>query len=197
MLVLDWWERWQIPLYLAALVLGALIGLAAPATAPAFEVAINPVLMALLYATFLSVPLTKVGQALRDGRFLAGLTVLNFLIVPVVVYLLSRFVADDQALLLGVLLVLLAPCIDYVIAFSGLADPARLRLLSQLSAEGCGPVSVGELTETSGLSQPTVSHHLKRLTEAGLLDKVRVGRTVTHQVRPELFAELRTVLQMD
>lgn len=194
MLVLDWWERWQIPLYLAALVLGALIGLAAPATAPAFEVAINPVLMALLYATFLSVPLTKVGQALRDGRFLAGLTVLNFLIVPVVVYLLSRFVADDQALLLGVLL---APCIDYVIAFSGLADPARLRLLSQLSVEGCGPVSVGELTETSGLSQPTVSHHLKRLTEAGLLDKVRVGRTVTHQVRPELFAELRTVLQMD
>ncbi|EEI64021.1 metalloregulator ArsR/SmtB family transcription factor [Corynebacterium glucuronolyticum] len=197
MLVLDWWERWQIPLYLAALVLGALIGLAAPATAPAFEVAINPVLMALLYATFLSVPLTKVGQALRDGRFLAGLTVLNFLIVPVVVYLLSRFVADDQALLLGVLLVLLAPCIDYVIAFSGLADPARLRLLSQLSAEGCGPVSVGELTETSGLSQPTVSHHLKRLTETGLLDKVRVGRTMTHQVRPELFAELRTVLQMD
>ncbi|EEI28012.1 metalloregulator ArsR/SmtB family transcription factor [Corynebacterium glucuronolyticum] len=197
MLVLDWWERWQIPLYLAALVLGALIGLAAPATAPAFEVAINPVLMALLYATFLSVPLTKVGQALRDGRFLAGLTVLNFLIVPVVVYLLSRFVADDQALLLGVLLVLLAPCIDYVIAFSGLADPARLRLLSQLSAESCGPVSVGELTETSGLSQPTVSHHLKRLTETGLLDKVRVGRTMTHQVRPELFAELRTVLQMD
>ncbi|WP_331271167.1 metalloregulator ArsR/SmtB family transcription factor [Corynebacterium glucuronolyticum] len=153
--------------------------------------------MALLYATFLSVPLTKVGQALRDGRFLAGLTVLNFLIVPVVVYLLSRFVADDQALLLGVLLVLLAPCIDYVIAFSGLADPARLRLLSQLSAESCGPVSVGELTETSGLSQPTVSHHLKRLTETGLLDKVRVGRTMTHQVRPELFAELRTVLQMD
>nr|WP_269208182.1 metalloregulator ArsR/SmtB family transcription factor [Corynebacterium glucuronolyticum] len=195
--MLDWWERWQIPLYLAALVLGALIGLAAPATAPAFEVAINPVLMALLYATFLSVPLTKVGQALRDGRFLAGLTVLNFLIVPVVVYLLSRFVADDQALLLGVLLVLLAPCIDYVIAFSGLADPARLRLLSQLSAESCGPVSVGELTETSGLSQPTVSHHLKRLTETGLLDKVRVGRTMTHQVRPELFAELRTVLQMD
>ncbi|MHA6555180.1 hypothetical protein ACX3U9_04420 [Corynebacterium pyruviciproducens] len=90
MLVLDWWERWQIPLYLAALVLGALIGLAAPATAPAFEVAINLVMMALLYATFLSVPLTKVGQALRDGRFLAGLTVLNFLIVPVVVYLLSR-----------------------------------------------------------------------------------------------------------
>lgn len=85
----------------------------------------------------------------------------------------------------------------YAELFKVLADPARLRILSRLSAEGCGPVSVGELTERSGLSQPTVSHHLKRLTEAGLLDKVRVGRTVTHQVRPELFAELRTVLQMD
>ena len=38
------------------------------------------------------------------------------------------------------------------------------------------PASVGELTETSGLSQITVSHHLKRLIEAGLLNKVRVGR---------------------
>ena len=85
----------------------------------------------------------------------------------------------------------------YAALFKVLADPARLRLLSRLAAEGCGPVSVGELTKSSGLSQPTVSHHLKRLTEAGLLDKARVGRTITHQVRPELFAELRTVLQMD
>lgn len=85
----------------------------------------------------------------------------------------------------------------YATLFKVLADPARLRLLSQLAAKGCGPVSVGELTEMLGLSQPTVSHHLKKLTDAGLLDKTRAGRTVTHQVRPELFAELRTVLQMD
>ncbi|PST75019.1 putative arsenite efflux pump [Corynebacterium glutamicum ZL-2] len=62
--------------------------------------------------------------------FLAGLLVLNFLIVPVVVYVLSRLVADDQALLLGVLLVLLTPCIDYVIVFSGLARAAHDRLLA-------------------------------------------------------------------
>ena len=49
----------------------------------------------------------------------------------------------------------------------------------------------------TGLSQPTVSHHLKKLSDAGLLKKTRVGRTVTHEVQPELFAELRTVLQMD
>ncbi|HHU67367.1 metalloregulator ArsR/SmtB family transcription factor [Corynebacterium sp.] len=85
----------------------------------------------------------------------------------------------------------------YTTLFKVLADPARLRILSHLAAEGCGPISVNELTEISGLSQPTVSHHLKRLTEAGLLEKTRVGRIVTHQVRPELFAELRTVLQMD
>lgn len=85
----------------------------------------------------------------------------------------------------------------YATLFKVLADPTRLRLLSQLAADGCGPVSVNELTETSGLSQPTVSHHLKKLTESGLLEKTRVGRSVTHQVRPELFAELRTVLQMD
>ncbi|PRY51387.1 sodium bile acid symporter family protein [Knoellia remsis] len=120
-----WLERWQIPLYLLALVAGAAIGLTAPATAPAFEQTINPVLIALLYATFLSVPLTRLGQALRNGRFLAGLLVLNFALVPVLVYGLSRFVAHDQALLLGVLLVLLTPCIDYVIVFSGLAVLGR------------------------------------------------------------------------
>ncbi|MBX8996841.1 arsenic resistance protein [Corynebacterium testudinoris] len=128
--MIEWWDKYQIPLYLAALALGALTGLSVPDTAPSFELAINPVLMVLLYATFLGVPLTRVGQALRDGRFLAGLTVLNFLIVPVVVYALSWFVADDQALLLGVLLVLLAPCIDYVIVFSGLAGAAHDKLLA-------------------------------------------------------------------
>lgn len=85
----------------------------------------------------------------------------------------------------------------YATLFKVLADPARLQILSQLAAEGCGPISVNELTELVGLSQPTVSHHLKKLTEAGLLERIPAGRTVTHQVRPELFAELRTVLQMD
>src|SRR5699024_4963599 len=126
----DWLERWQITLYLLALGAGALIGLTIPSAAPVFEMAINPVLMVLLYATFLSVPLTKLGHALRDIRFLAGLLVLNFVLVPIVVYGLSRFVADDQALLLGVLLVLLTPCIDYVIVFSGLAGAAHDRLLA-------------------------------------------------------------------
>lgn len=85
----------------------------------------------------------------------------------------------------------------YAELFKVLADPERLKLLSRLAEEGCGPLNVNELTELSGLSQPTVSHHLKRLTDAGLLEKQRQGRFVTHRVRPELFAQLRTVLMME
>ena len=85
----------------------------------------------------------------------------------------------------------------YAGLFKVLADPGRLQLLSWLAEEGCEPMSVSELTQRSGLSQPTVSHHLKKLTEAGLLEKSRLGRSVIHRLRPELFAELRAVLQMD
>lgn len=86
--------------------------------------------------------------------------------------------------------------VRYAGLFKVLAEPVRLRILSQLAATGCGPVSVGELTEMVGLSQPTISHHLKMMTEAGLLDRHRDGRTVIHQVRPDVFAQLRTVLQI-
>ncbi|MEH0148115.1 metalloregulator ArsR/SmtB family transcription factor [Corynebacterium sp. Q4381] len=85
----------------------------------------------------------------------------------------------------------------YAALFKVLSDPGRLQLLSQIAQDGCEPISVSGLTQQSGLSQPTVSHHLKKLVEAGLLEKTRAGRTVTHRVRPERFAELRTVLQMD
>ncbi|MGV0346671.1 ArsR/SmtB family transcription factor [Corynebacterium sp. HMSC034E11] len=85
----------------------------------------------------------------------------------------------------------------YADLFKVLADPGRLQLLSRIAEEGCEPMSVNELTQRSGLSQPTVSHHLKMLTEADLLEKSRQGRTVIHRLRPELFAELRAVLQMD
>lgn len=120
-------ERRQIPLYLLALALGAGIGLAAPAAAPAFEVSVTPVLMALLYATFLGIPL----RATRiDAPFLTAVLTLNFVVVPVLAYGLSRFVADDGVLVFGVLLVLLAPCIDYVIVFTGLAGGAADRLLA-------------------------------------------------------------------
>jgi ArsR family transcriptional regulator len=86
--------------------------------------------------------------------------------------------------------------VHYAGLFKVLAEPVRLRILSQLAAVGCGPVSVGELTGMMGLSQPTISHHLKKMTAAGLLERHRDGRTVIHRVRPEVFTALRTVLQI-
>ncbi len=126
----EWMERYQVPLYLAALILGAGTGLLIPGVARPAEVAITPVLGLLLYATFLGVPFAKIGQAFRDWRFLATVLVVNFVLVPVVVFVLSRIVAHDQVLLVGVLFVLLTPCVDYVIVFTGIAGGAKERLLA-------------------------------------------------------------------
>lgn len=125
-----WWERHQIALYIGAILVGAGAGMLLPGLAHPLELAINPTLGLLLYATFLGVPFTAIGAAFRDVRFLAAVLVLNFVLVPVVVFALSRFVATDQALLVGVLLVLLTPCVDYVIVFAGLAGGAKERLLA-------------------------------------------------------------------
>lgn len=79
-------------------------------------------------------------------------------------------------------------------ALQALADPARLRLLSLIAScpdsEACGC----DLTTPVGLSQPTVSHHLKVLHEAGLLDRERRGKWVYFRVRPEPLASLRSAL---
>lgn len=79
-------------------------------------------------------------------------------------------------------------------ALQVLADPARLRLLSLIAScrnsEACGC----DLTSPIGLSQPTVSHHLKVLHDAGLLDRERRGKWVYYRVRPEPLASLRTAL---
>ncbi len=128
--VVIWMERQQVSLYIAAIVVGAGMGSAAPAAAPSLAISINPVLGLLLFATFLGVPLIEVGKAFRDIRFVSVLLVVNFLVVPVVVWGLSRFVAGNQALLVGVLLVLLTPCVDYVIVFTGIAGGAKERLLA-------------------------------------------------------------------
>jgi len=122
-------EQHQIAFYLAAIAAAAVVGVLVGG-AHHLEVAIEPVRGLLLYATFLAVPFTAVGRALRDGRFLAAVGVLNFVVVPLVAFGLSRLVADDPALLFGVLLVLLCPCIDYVIVFAGLAGGAADRLLA-------------------------------------------------------------------
>lgn len=126
----EWMERHQVPLYLAALIIGAAVGLLTPAIAHPAGMAINAVLGLLLYATFLGVPFARIGQAFRDWRFLTTVLVVNFVLVPVVVFLLSRLISHDQVLLIGVLFVLLTPCVDYVIVFTGIAGGAKERFLA-------------------------------------------------------------------
>ena len=128
--VVAWMEHHQVVLYLSALVTGAVLGLAAPAASSLLETAISPVLAALLYATFLGVPFHRLRAAFADARFMAALLVVNFLVVPAVVLPLSRLVADESGLLVGTLLVLLAPCVDYVMVFTRLAGGAWSRILA-------------------------------------------------------------------
>ena len=88
--------------------------------------------------------------------------------------------ADDAEVLAGVL--------------AALADPARLRLLSLLAASPNGECCGCDLTEPLGLSQPTVSHHLKVLHDAGLLEREPRGRWVFYSLREDRLAALRTIL---
>ncbi|MFF9018141.1 bile acid:sodium symporter [Streptomyces sp. NPDC014870] len=120
----------QIAIYLVAMAVGGLLGRLAPAAGPGLEHAINPVLGALLFVTFLQVPAGELFRSLRDGRFLAAALVVNFVVVPLVVAAMFAFLPADQAVRLGVLLVLLCPCVDYVIVFSGLAGGSSRRLLA-------------------------------------------------------------------
>lgn len=78
--------------------------------------------------------------------------------------------------------------------FAALADPARLRLLSLLASAARGEVCACDLVEPVGRSQPTVSHHLKVLSEAGLVTGEKRGRWVMYSVVPERLDALRSAL---
>lgn len=121
-------EDKQVGIYFGAVALGVLVGLFVPGTT-ALESGINPALAVMLFVTFLQVPLADLGRAFARGRFLAALLTANFVAVPLLVAAMAQFLPPEPLVRLGVLLVLLTPCIDYVVTFShlGRAD-ARLLL---------------------------------------------------------------------
>lgn len=75
-----------------------------------------------------------------------------------------------------------------------LADPARLLLLSCIAAAPEGEACVCDLVEPTGRSQPTVSHHLSVLQEAGFVTRQKRGRWVWYRVVPERLAEMGRTL---
>jgi len=79
-------------------------------------------------------------------------------------------------------------------ALKTIADPSRLRLLSLIRAQPGGEACVCHLTEPLGLGQPTVSHHLKVLLRAGLVEREQRGSWAYFRVREEPLAALRELL---
>ena len=79
-------------------------------------------------------------------------------------------------------------------ALKAIADPARLRLLSLIQAQPDHEACVCHLTEPLGLSQPTVSHHLKVLLQAGLVEREQRGSWAYFRVREEPLRALRDLL---
>ncbi|MGW1978030.1 ArsR/SmtB family transcription factor [Streptomyces sp. NPDC001889] len=95
--------------------------------------------------------------------------------------LLSAPLDEDQAALLAKV-------------FKALGDPVRLRLLSMIASREGGEVCVCDLTPAFDLSQPTISHHLKLLREAGLIASERRGTWVYYRLLPEMTDRLAGVL---
>ncbi len=83
---------------------------------------------------------------------------------------------------------------DMASTFAALGDPVRLRIVSMLAAAPDGTACGCDLEAPLGLSQPTVSHHLKILREAGLVVGDRQGRWVHYRVVPERLESLRSAL---
>ncbi|RKN40035.1 ArsR/SmtB family transcription factor [Streptomyces hoynatensis] len=79
--------------------------------------------------------------------------------------------------------------------FKALSDPVRLRLFSRVASHPGGEACVCDIADV-GVSQPTVSHHLKRLREAGLLTAERRGTWVYYRVAPSVVAAMSAMLDL-
>ena len=114
----DTLEHHQIPLYFAAVLLAAGFGFLVPSSASGLGMLVTPAIAVLMYAMFLQIPFLDLRQGLGNKRFLSALLLANFILVPLLVWALTRGLVERPALLVGALLVLLTPCIDYVVVFT-------------------------------------------------------------------------------
>ena len=113
-------EQHQVLIYLIAITCGLLIGNIFPDNIRILETFLWPALGLLIYSTFTQVPLSHLQEAFADTRFLTAAVTGNFIVLPVVVWILMVLLPDDPAIRIGVLLVLLVPCTDWFITFTHL-----------------------------------------------------------------------------
>jgi len=80
--------------------------------------------------------------------------------------------------------------------FRALADPARVRIVNLLATNAGEPVCICNLTEPLGLTQPTVSHHMKKLVEAGLVERQQQGRWAFFSLERDAVETLAAVADL-
>lgn len=111
-------ETQQIPIYFAAVIAAVAFGLLASDAARQLEDLVTPAIAVLMYAMFLQIPFLDLRQGLGNRRFMAALLLANFILVPLLVWAITCGLVEHPAILIGALLVLLTPCIDYVVVFT-------------------------------------------------------------------------------
>ena len=111
-------ETNQIPIYFIAVIVAALGGLLAPNASEALGLTVTPTIAVLMYAMFLQIPFLDLRNGLANKRFMAALLTANFVAIPLLVWALTMGITNHPAILVGALLVLLTPCIDYVVVFT-------------------------------------------------------------------------------
>lgn len=120
-------EQHQVWWYVGAVLVGGGIGFTWPGGSQVLDVLVWAVLGLLLYATFTQMNLAEIPRSFRDSRFLSMALIGNFVLIPIVVFGIVQLLPNDEALVLGLLLVLLVPCTDWFITFSQLGGGDAVR----------------------------------------------------------------------
>ncbi|MFD2555121.1 arsenic resistance protein [Sphingobacterium tabacisoli] len=119
MITKDVLEKKQIHIYIVTLLFAALTGLTWSGSAT-LQDTIEPIIGILLYSMFCQIPFLEVKKSFRNPSFFKALLFGNFVLIPLLVWILIQVFALSTLTTIGVLLVLLTPCIDYVIVFTHL-----------------------------------------------------------------------------
>lgn len=123
-------ENHQVKIYIVVLLIAFSLGLTVPHYMESLEIFLTPILALLMYSMMTQIPFTTIKNSFLQTRFLLVICLLNFLIVPMIVWLLAFMLPNDPVLLLGFYLVLLTPCIDYVVVFTALGKGDERAMLA-------------------------------------------------------------------
>lgn len=123
-------ENNQVSIYAFTIILALILGLNFPNIA-GFQYGLTLALGILMYSMFLQIPFVDLKASFSNRQFMAALLISNYIVVPLLVFILIQFLPNQPAIIFAVLLVLLTPCIDYVIVFTQIGKgDAKLMLAS-------------------------------------------------------------------